>query len=410
MKNFDYELLMPAGNLKKLKTAFHFGADAVYVGGKNLSLRAFADNFSEEELEKAVQYTHSIGKKIYVTANVFARNSDFETAKAYFKFLETIGADAVLISDAGMLSVCKSAAPSLCVHLSTQANTTNKYAAKFWKICGVSRIVPARELSLSEIKEIHSFVPDIELECFVHGAMCVSYSGRCLLSQHLSGRNANRGECVQPCRWNYTLTETRRHAQTPLLLEEDARGTYFMNSKDLRLLSRLKDLHDAGIVSFKVEGRMKSEFYIATVALAYRKAIDEIIKYGKVIGIDKLNRELETVAHREYTEAFFQDADADTVCRDYAQLGESEIFIAQVESYSNGFATVEMRNRFFKGDTLTVLSPNEYCYSSFEVCEIFTEEKTLTDDAKLVQHRYTIKIPFQVEEGDILRRTKKEAV
>ncbi|MDE7372473.1 MAG: U32 family peptidase, partial [Clostridia bacterium] len=249
------ELLLPAGNLKKLRTAFHFGADAVYVGGKSFSLRAFADNFTHEELKEGIAYAHSLGKKVYVTANVFAKNSDLEEAGEYFAFLEEAGADAVLISDVGLLALCKEKAPNLTIHLSTQANTTNLMAVKFWRGLGVKRVVLARELSLEEIRAIHNAVPDMELEAFVHGAMCVSYSGRCLLSSYFSERSSNRGECIQPCRWEYRLTEKRKDVSVDV--EEDGRGTYFMNSRDLRLLSKLPELMDAGICSFKVEGRMK---------------------------------------------------------------------------------------------------------------------------------------------------------
>ena len=220
------ELLLPAGNLKKLKTALYFGADAVYVGGKNFSLRAFADNFSLDELKEGIEYAHSLGKKVYVTANIFAKNSDLEEAGGYFEFLQQAGADAVLISDVGLLSLCKEKAPSLTVHLSTQANTTNLLAVRFWQGLGVKRVVLARELSLAEIRAIHDAVPDMELEAFVHGAMCVSYSGRCLLSSYFTERNSNRGECVQPCRWNYRLTEKRKDVSVDV--EEDGRATYFM--------------------------------------------------------------------------------------------------------------------------------------------------------------------------------------
>ena len=213
MKNL--ELLMPAGNLKKLKTAIHFGADAVYLGGKAFSLRAFADNFSYDEIEEAVNYAHKLNKKVYVTANIFAKNEDFEEAKRYFKFLENISVDAVLITDVGLISLCKEVAPKLPIHLSTQANTTNKYTVKFWFEQGIKRIVLARELTLNEIKEIHDFVPEVELEAFVHGAMCMSFSGRCLLSSYFSQRSANRGACIQPCRWNYQICETERHGQKP---------------------------------------------------------------------------------------------------------------------------------------------------------------------------------------------------
>ena len=398
------ELLMPAGNLKKLKTAFHFGADAVYIGGKAFSLRAFADNFTNEEIVDATNYAHSLGKKVYVTVNIFARNADLENAKSYFEFLQSANVDAVLISDIGLVSLCKEVAPNLTVHLSTQANTTNLLAVKFWQSMGVKRVVLARELSLDEVLEIHNAVPDMELEAFVHGAMCMSYSGRCLLSTYFANRSANRGACIQPCRWGYRITETERHASKPLDIEQDERMTYFMNSRDLRLLRHIPEIANSGIVSLKVEGRMKSEFYVATVANAYRKAIDEYLATGKIEHADKYDALLETVAHRTYTDAYFDRDNLDTVCLDEGQSPEKYVFTAVVQNFANGVATVEMRNRFRTGDVVTVLSPNaDIAYKSFTIGAIVdTVQNTVTDDAKYVQRIYTIDCPYALEQGDIL--------
>lgn len=398
------ELLMPAGNLKKLKTAFHFGADAVYIGGKAFSLRAFADNFTNEEIVDATNYAHSLGKKVYVTVNIFARNADLENAKSYFEFLQSANVDAVLISDIGLVSLCKEVAPNLTVHLSTQANTTNLLAVKFWQSMGVKRVVLARELSLDEVLEIHNAVPDMELEAFVHGAMCMSYSGRCLLSTYFANRSANRGACIQPCRWGYRITETERHASKPLDIEQDERMTYFMNSRDLRLLRHIPEIANSGIVSLKVEGRMKSEFYVATVANAYRKAIDEYLATGKIEHADEYDALLETVAHRTYTDAYFDGDNLDTVCLDEGQSPEKYVFTAVVQNCSNGVATVEMRNRFRTGDVVTVLSPNaDIAYKSFTIGAIVdTVQNTVTDDAKYVQRIYTIDCPYALEQGDIL--------
>lgn len=398
------ELLMPAGNLKKLKTAFHFGADAVYIGGKAFSLRAFADNFTNEEIVDATNYAHSLGKKVYVTVNIFARNADLENAKSYFEFLQSANVDAVLISDIGLVSLCKEVAPNLTVHLSTQANTTNLLAVKFWQSIGVKRVVLARELSLDEVLEIHNAVPDMELEAFVHGAMCMSYSGRCLLSTYFANRSANRGACIQPCRWGYRITETERHASKPLDIEQDERMTYFMNSRDLRLLRHIPEIAKSGIVSLKVEGRMKSEFYVATVANAYRKAIDEYLATGKIEHADEYDALLETVAHRTYTDAYFDGDNLDTVCLDEGQSPEKYVFTAVVQNFANGVATVEMRNRFRTGDVVTVLSPNaDIAYKSFTIGAIVdTVQNAVTDDAKYVQRIYTIDCPYALEQGDIL--------
>lgn len=401
------ELLMPAGNLKKLKTAFHFGADAVYLGGKAFSLRAFADNFTDEEIIDGINYAHSLGKKVYVTVNIFAKNSDIEKAKDFFIFLEKVGADAVLISDVGLVALCKQVAPSLVIHLSTQANTQNLLAVKFWQGMGVARVVLARELTLNEIKEIHDAVPDMELEAFVHGAMCMSFSGRCLLSTYLTGRSANRGACVQPCRWGYRITESG-HPEKPIDIEQDERGTYFMNSRDLRLLPHISELKEAGIVSLKVEGRMKSEFYVATVANAYRHAIDEYLEYGEIKNVDKYNTQLETVAHRTYTDAYFDGDNLDTVCLDAGQSQEKYIFTAVIQDYKDGIATVEMRNRFKTGDELRILSPDENINEkTFTVGDIMTlPEQKVTDDAKLVQHTYSFACAYPVRCGDILTKDR----
>ena len=293
------ELLAPAGSYSKFLTALHFGADAVYVGGKNFSLRTFADNFTAEELKSAVLHAHNLHKKVYVTANIFAKNADFKQLEEYFQYLQEIGADAAIVSDPGAVYLAKKVAPNLQLHLSTQANTTNKYSVKFWKDQGVSRVVLARELSLNEVSEIHDFVPDIELEAFIHGAMCISYSGRCLLSDYLDGRSSNRGACVQSCRWRYevrALNATNGQAEW-LPIEQDEKGTYIFNSKDLNLLQHIDTMEKAGIDSFKIEGRMKSGYYLATVINAYRRAMD-----GQALSVSQT--ELNNVAHRDYTTAY----------------------------------------------------------------------------------------------------------
>lgn len=398
------ELLMPAGNLKKLKTAFHFGADAVYIGGKQFSLRAFADNFSPEEMIEGINYAHALGKKVYVTVNIFAKNADLESAKGYFEFLQSANADAVLISDVGLVTLCREVAPNLTIHLSTQANTTNLLAVKFWQSMGVKRVVLARELGYDEILTIHNAVPDMELEAFVHGAMCMSYSGRCLLSSYFSNRSANRGACIQPCRWGYRITETERHEGKPLDIEQDERGTYFMNSRDLRLLGHIPEIAKSGIVSLKAEGRMKSEFYVATVACAYRKAIDEYLSTGRIDDVEELEARLETVAHRTYTDAYFDGDNLNTVCMDEGQSPEKYIFTAVVLDYADGVATVEMRNRFRTNDVLRTLSASDdadnLLFTVGEITNVATTEKT--DDAKLVQHTYSFACPYPLQKGDLL--------
>lgn len=393
------ELLAPAGSYAKFLTALEFGADAVYLGGKHFSLRTFADNFTEEELCSAVRLAHEKGKKVYITANIFAKNSDFPALEGYFKSLEQIGVDAVIVSDPGVVAFVKEVAPTLDIHLSTQANTVNKYAVRFWKEQGVARVILARELSIAEIQEIHDFVPDIELEAFVHGAMCISYSGRCLLSDYLDGRCSNRGACVQACRWRYeirALNATNGESEW-LPIEQDEKGTYILNSKDLNMLAHLEALEAAGVCSFKIEGRMKSGYYLATVINAYRRRMD-----GQPLEI--CENELLAVAHREYTTAYAFGKNTQTVHYAHSQSKGDCAYIADVVEYQDGYAIVEMRNRFFKGDRLEILSPKDSFLLAFTVEEIYTQEGEATEDAKLVCHRYKIACPYVVYAGDYLRR------
>jgi len=395
------ELLAPAGSYSKFLTAIYYGADAVYIGGKNFSLRSFADNFSGEEMRRAIDYAHSLGKRVYVTANIFAKNADFKELEKYFKFLEEIKADSALISDPGVIYMAKNAAPSLTIHLSTQANATNKYAVKFWGEQGIKRVVLARELSLAEIKEIHEFVPDMELEAFVHGAMCISYSGRCLLSNYLDGRESNRGACVQACRWKYALRPIApRAGEEYLVLQEDERGSYVMNSKDLNMIEHLNKMSESGVCSFKIEGRMKSEYYLATVINAYRRAIDS--GDGK-----KFGGELFNTAHRDYTTAYMLGKNDGTVNYDDTQEKGNCEYIANVKGSDGEFVFAEMRNRFFKGDILEVLSPNESFGKRFIVQDFYNSSGEECSDGKLVQEIYKIRCPYRLNEGDILRRPAK---
>ncbi|MDE7337350.1 MAG: U32 family peptidase, partial [Clostridia bacterium] len=337
------ELLAPAGDMEKLKTALHFGADAVYVGGSKFSLRANAKNFEEAELAQAVEYTHRLGKKIYVAANVFANNADFDGLKEYFISLKEIGVDAVIISDPGVLALCREVAPDLEIHLSTQANTTNKYSAKFWAEQGVKRIVLARETPMKDIREIREFLPqNIEIEAFVHGAMCIAYSGRCLLSNALTGRASNKGDCVQACRWEYSIVETNRGGQ-PLTIGQEERGTYLLNSKDLNMIEHIGELAEAGVYSFKIEGRMKSPYYVASVVNAYRQAIDLYYKDGKDAKLPaSLIDELFKNSHRDYTTGFYF-GEKDSVCLETSQPKCDYEFIAQVKGYDEekGMLVVE---------------------------------------------------------------------
>ncbi len=400
------ELLAPAGNFSKLKTAVYYGADAVYIGGKSFSLRAFSDNFTDEEIVEAVKFAHGKNVKIYVTVNIFAKNSDFEKAAEYFRFLERAKVDAVLITDVGLISLCKKVAPELKIHLSTQANTLNKYAVKFWGELGLERVVLARELSLSEIKEISEFNPETQLEAFVHGAMCISYSGRCLLSNYFNGRDANRGECVQACRWQYELREKSKNGEF-FPIEEDERGSYILNSKDLNMIEHIDEMAEAGVCSLKIEGRMKSEYYLATVINAYRRAIDEYYKIG---GKYKKNKmfydELLKTNHRVFTTAYMLGENKETVNYSDSQSAGEKQFIATVLEGTNdeGYFIAEMRNRFKKGDKLELLTPNDNFNSVILPVKITDEEGNDIEDAKLVQQKLRIYSDIKVSAGDILRR------
>lgn len=405
MKNF--ELLAPAGNISKLNSALYFGADAVYLGGKSLSLRSFSDNFTDDELKSATLLAHSQNKKVYVTVNIFAKNTDFLLIETYLKYLESINVDGVIVSDPGIINLALKCAPELSVHISTQANTLNKYSAKFWADLGADRIILARELSLKDIREIRDYLPDkVEIETFVHGAMCISYSGRCLLSDYFANRSSNRGECVQACRWNYSLREKNSDGEF-YDITEDEKGTYILNSKDLNMISYLDKMYDAGISSLKIEGRMKSEYYVSTVINAYRRAIDAFETIGGEYKNNPLfENEILKTNHRAFTTAYMVSENHQTVNYDDSQSIGERTFIATVLGYdiNSGVAEIEMRNRFKIGDKLEVLSPSDSFNKIIQINEIRDENGNSVEDAKIVQQRLFIKTDVELSKGDILRR------
>lgn len=349
------ELLAPAGNLARLKTAFLYGADAVYCGGKEFSLRSAADNFTREEMREGIRFAHKKGGRVYVAVNITPHNKDLDEISKYAKFLEEAGADAVIVSDPGAFSVVRKAAPSLQIHVSTQANTLNYETARFWHEMGAKRIVLARELTLEEIAKIREKLPpECELEVFVHGAMCISHSGRCLLSNYLAYRDANRGECAQPCRWKYYLMEEKRPGEYMPVFENDS-GTFIFNSKDLCMIKHIDKLDRAGVKGLKIEGRVKSDYYVATVVKAYREAIDDYYA-GKPFD-QRLLDEVSKVSHREYSEGFY-----------FGNPGQIYLYSSYVRNYDivgvvleydekEGLVKVEQRNRFYRGDTLEFLPP-----------------------------------------------------
>lgn len=399
------ELLAPSGNMEKLMAAVAYGADAVYLGGPRYGLRAGADNFTLEELPLAVSYAHRHGVKAYVTVNIFAHNRDFEGLRQYLGTLLDMGTDGVIVSDPGIVHLVRKCFPDLPVHLSTQANTTNAVAAGFWEQLGVSRIVLARELSLDEIREISERVK-VELELFIHGAMCISYSGRCLLSKYMTGRDANLGDCAQSCRWRYALVEEKRPGEYfPVF--EDERGTYILSSRDLCLLSRLPDLAAAGVDSFKIEGRVKSVHYVATVVKVYREAIDRLLEDPDSFTVQThWWDELGKVSNRDYTTGFLSgDAtlaghgDVDGIYR------RNCTFVGLVKGYhpERKMVEVEQRNRFFRGETLELLCPRGP-NRKLRVGTMMDEEGRPIEQAPHPCQTVYIPVDQPVEQFSLLRR------
>lgn len=405
MKNL--ELLAPVGDFERLITAIHFGADAVYLAGKRFGLRAFANNFDEENMIKAINYAHNHNVKVYITVNILAHNYDFEGMVDYLKFLDNNHADGVIVSDLGIASLVKEHT-NLELHVSTQANITNIYSAKMWVKMGAKRLVLARELSLKEIKEIKDAVGDnIDIECFCHGAMCISYSGRCLLSNYLTGRDSNKGACAQPCRWNYAISKKEDNYDSneyfPIL--EDERGTYVLNSKDLCLINHIKELAEAGIKSFKIEGRMKSNYYVATVINAYRRAIDSYLN-EKEACFD-YQEELRKTSNRSFTTGFYFGANDKTNLKTSKLFETHQYMAVVVENSKNGYVLIEHRNKFKVGDEVEVLSNNDNFNEKFVINEIKDENGNSINEVKRIKQRVYIKTDLQLNEHDILRKKKE---
>ena len=406
------ELLAPAGDLEKLKIALLYGADAVYIGGEAYGLRAKAKNFDLSKMKEGIEFAHARGAKVYVTANIFAHNDDFEGMADYFKEIEKIGADALIISDLGVFSVAKEAVPNMEIHVSTQANNTNHKSASMWYKLGAKRVVVARELSIEEITDVRKNIPeDMDIEAFVHGAMCISYSGRCLLSNYLSGRDANKGECAHPCRWQYHLVEETRPGEYMPVVENE-RGTYIYNSKDLCMITHIPDLVKAGVMSFKIEGRMKTPFYVGTVVKTYREAIDDYLKEPKLYE-SKLNYYIEEVSkasHRDFTTAFYygkpdgeqQVYTNNTYIRDYDFIGMVE------EDYDpeTGCAVVMQRNKFVVGEEIEVMPAVGEAWK-MTVEKMWNQDGAPIESAPHPQQILKVKFPKAVKKYDMLRKTVK---
>ena len=401
------ELLAPVGDKERLEAAVHFGADAVYFGGKKFGLRAFASNFEELQIKDAVEYCHARDVKVYVTVNILAHNEDFEGMVEYLKSLDEIGVDGVIVSDLGIASLVKKYT-NLELHVSTQANVTNIYSAKVWVELGAKRLVLARELNIDEIKQIKEYVGnDIDIECFCHGAMCISYSGRCLLSNYFLGRDSNRGQCAQPCRWKYSiqpLNDQNNDLVDKYPIEEDSRGTYILNSKDMCLIEHVKELSEAGINSFKVEGRMKSTYYVATVINAYRRAIDNYLN-NKEKDFDYIE-ELKKTSNRSFTTGFYFNSDQKTN-KESALLEQTYDFVALVlEDSKDGKVLVELRNKFSVGDELEILSNTDSFNKTIKVDVIEDEAGNRIDIARKVKQKLYLNTDFELKKFDILRKKK----
>nr|WP_320024877.1 U32 family peptidase [uncultured Acetobacterium sp.] len=401
------ELLAPAGNFEKLKYALHYGADAVYCAGKKFGLRAKADNFDEQGLHEAVAYVHGFHKKIYVTLNIIAHNENLEGLPEYVKELSEIGIDGVIVADPGVFSIIREVAPELKISVSTQANNTNWRSVAFWHAQGARRIVLARELGLKEIREIREKIdPAMEIETFVHGAMCISYSGRCLLSHYMTGRNSNQGDCAHPCRWKYHLIEETRPDEA-FSIEEDATGSFIFNSKDLCLINEIPELMAAGVDSFKIEGRMKSLYYVATVVSTYRNVIDYCYDYPDVRNLDDAYyEELTKVSHRNYTTGFFSGK---TTAEDQ-NYGTSSYtrhydFVGLVQEYDpeTGMAVIEQRNKISLGEDIEVMIPGKGFYKQkvTMMTDKTGEPIESTPHPKMIYH---LKMDQPVSPMDILRK------
>ena len=398
------ELLAPAGDMNCLKAAARFGADAVYIGGPLLQLRAEKAAFTQEDIENASKYLHSFGKKLYVTVNSFTKNNEIEPLKEYARNLYAIGVDAVIVADLGALRTIKQAEPRLEVHISTQANCCNYESAMAYYDLGASRIVVAREMTIEEIAEMHEKIPsDLEIEAFVHGAMCMAYSGRCLISSYLNGRSGNRGECTQPCRWEYYLVERNRPNEY-LKLEEYQDHSALLSSHDMKAIGFLDKLQEAGVDSFKIEGRMKTEYYVSHVVNAYRRAID------KSSPIELLDEELNAISHRPYNSGFYFGNLVYDHKNDGQYHWDCTFAGTALEDCENGLLKIQQRNFFKLGDTLEVLSPDTFG-TKFTCTKILNEKNEECETACHPQEILTLGCDAPVKKGDILRvRTQKEKI
>ncbi len=405
------ELLAPAGDLEKLKMAIEYGADAVYLGGEAFGLRTASKNFSIDQIEEGVKYAHKRGRKVYVTLNIVPHNEDFQGLESYLKDLKRINVDAVIVSDPGVFSVIQRTTPDLEVHLSTQASVTNYETIMFWYNLGIRRIVLAREVTLDEIKEIVEKAPkDLEIEAFVHGAMCISYSGRCLLSNYMTGRDANRGDCSHACRYKYNIVEEKRPGEY-FPIYEDENGTFIMNSKDLCMIEHIDKLIEAGIKSFKIEGRVKSSYYVATVIRSYRMAIDEYYKDPETFKYDeKWLREIKKASHRDFTTGFyFGKPGSEGQLYETSSYVRNYDFVGLVLDYDKEtkLATVEQRNRIFIGEEVEIFGPSRD-YFTQKINYMIDDKGVEIEVAPHAQQIIKIRMDEEVLPMSMLRRPRED--
>ncbi len=400
------ELLVPASSLEVLKTAVIYGADAVYIGGEACGLRAKAKNFSSEDMKAGIAFAHEHGVKVYVTANILAHNDDLDGAREYFRELKEIGPDALIISDPGMFMIAKEVWPEVEIHISTQANNTNYQTYRFWWQQGAKRVVSARELSLAEIKEIREHIPEeMEIESFIHGAMCISYSGRCLLSNYFTGRDANQGACTHPCRWKYAVVEEKRPGEY-LPVYENERGTYIFNSKDLCMIEYIPEIIDAGIDSLKIEGRMKTALYVACVARTYRKAIDDYLESEEKYraNMDWYRAEIAKCTYRQFTTGFyFGKPDENTQIYDNNTYVNEFVYLGTVEKIDErGFAKFEQRNKFCVGDTIELMKRDGQNIET-KVLAMYNEEGEAVESCPHSKQVIYVELSVKPEAYDIMR-------
>ena len=403
------ELLAPAGNFEKLKAAVLYGADAVYFAGTGFGMRAAADNFTIEELSEAVRYCRQKGKRAYVTVNTMPRENEYGALEKYLAQLGEIKPDALIIADPGVIGLARRYAPDAELHLSTQMSTVSSSSCNFWHKCGIKRIVLARELKLDEIKEIRKNVDeDLELEVFIHGSMCISYSGRCLLSEYFTGRNANNGKCTQPCRWNFSFADIveEKRPDDVIGVEQSPGGTFFFSSKDLCMIEHVPELIEAGISSFKIEGRMKSAYYTAVTSNAYRMAIDKYLENKDAYAFDPAwLRELESVSHREYDTGFFFDSPREDAKTTHGTgYSREKAYLAVVESYDEktGLAAIEQRNKLSVGDAAEIITPGS-TGRPFVIDSLFSRDMEPIESAPHPKMKAYVKLPFKASPGDIIR-------